>query len=157
MMRLLALTLPLLLCSCTRWQEFVPPELEIQDLRLADATLLETTAELRVRLANENPEPMEIQGAAYRLELDGQEVGSGRSPTHLTLPPFESATDRVELHVSNVRLAWRLRNLATVAELACRLRGRVQVEMPYGKRTVTVERATQLELGLPSAPPSTAP
>lgn len=68
-----------------------PLQVTLSDVRLVDATLLEQTYRLRLRLNNPNPFDVDIVGLQYTLEMNGRDFASGVSNQQLTVPQLGSA------------------------------------------------------------------
>ena len=83
----------------------VAPDVSLVDLKFTDLTMFETSGIFTVRLTNENPEPMFIEGGVYNLYLGGWRIGKGLSDHRVEVPPLSTATDEVELHLSNLAIA----------------------------------------------------
>ncbi len=66
------------LAGCTALH-LVPPDVSLVDLEFTDLTLFETSGVFTVRLSNENPEPLAVEGGVYNLYLGGKKVGKGLS------------------------------------------------------------------------------
>lgn len=119
----------------------VPPEVTLVDLEFTDLTMFETTGEFTVRLTNENPDPLRITGAVFRLYLNGVKVGKALSSEALEIPRLGTATQKVDLHVNNVALIGRLATLMEAPSLDYRVKSRLYVEVPYGTRRVNFENS----------------
>ncbi|MCP4200524.1 MAG: LEA type 2 family protein [bacterium] len=119
----------------------VPPEVTLVDLEFTDLTMFETTGEFTVRLANENPDPLRINGGVFRLYLNGVKVGKALTSESVEVPRLGTATQRVALHVNNVALISRLASLLEEPVLDYQIKTRLFVEGAYGTRRVNFENA----------------
>ena len=146
---LLLLAACVLLASCAQWQDFSAPDVSLVDLKIRQARLLETDADLIIRVANPNPEPMVVRGGEYRLQLDGRDVGKGLSPSLLSIGPYESVLDTVPAHLSNPRLLARALSMVDKELFAYRMKSALRVEMPYGRRKVRSESEGELDMKKP--------
>lgn len=95
-----------LLCGCSTVEG---PAVSLVNLRLAEATAFETTAAFTLRLSNESPEPIQLEGGAYQIYLNGLYVGEGLTGELLDLPRLATVTQEVKVHLSNWRLATRIK------------------------------------------------
>ncbi len=136
----LILPLLILLTGCSGLEVSKGPDVSLADLKLTDLTLLETSGVLTVRLANENLEPMVVSGGAYDLSLGGIRIGKGLSDQRVEVPKLGTATVDIDLHISNLALATRIRGLIEKKVVDYRLKGKVYVDRPTGTRRYKVLR-----------------
>ncbi len=125
----------------------VEPDVTLVDLEFTDLTLFETSGVFTVRLANENPEPLVVDGGVYNLYLGGSKVGKGLSDHRIEVPALGTATDEVELHLNNLAIAGQVRSLWESKVFDYRLQGRVYVETGYGRRKLRIESEGRFDLG----------
>ena len=138
--RILPLFLAALVLStgCTTFG-LIEPDVSLVDLKFTDLTIFETSGIFTVRLSNENPEPLVVEGGVYNLYLGGWKIGKGLSDNRLEVPPLATATDEVELHLSNLAIATRLRSIYDRGVADYRIKARIYVESGYGRRKLTIE------------------
>ena len=105
---ILVLMLVLLTTGCTTLGTMTPPDVSLVDMELTDVTVFETTGTITVRLTNENPEPLVIDGSVFKLYLNGMPVGKALDAERLEVPRLGTATQTVNLHINNVALIARL-------------------------------------------------
>lgn len=115
----------LLFCGCSRNDG---PTVSLVTVHFKEATVLETTAVFTLRLENDSPNPVEINGSSQKIYLNGLYVGKGLSDATVTVPRLSSVTNDVIVHLSNLALATRVK--ATIE--AKRLDYRIQSTF-YGK------------------------
>ena len=143
---LLSLALALVTAGCASLEPFVAPEVTLVDVQFADLTVFETSGTFTVRLSNENPEPLFVDGAVYKLYLDGIKVGKALSDARLELPRLGSAVYEVDVYVNNVALVSRLLTLGGQEGLDYTIKGKLYVERPYGLRRLRFAREGRLDL-----------
>ena len=114
------------------------PEITLVDLDLTDLTLFETSGIFTVRLANENPEPLAVSGGVYNLYLGGWKIGKGLSNHAIEIPALGTATDEVELHLSNLAIATQIRSLYESGIVDYRIKAKIYIERSYGRRSMTI-------------------
>lgn len=119
----------------------IPPEVSLVDLEFTDLTVFETTGEFTVRLTNENPEPLRINGGVFKLYLNGVKVGKALTSETVEVPGLGTTTQKAILYVNNAALVTRLAALLDQPVLAYRIRTRLFVEGPVGTRRVSFEDA----------------
>ncbi len=124
----------------------IEPEVTLVNLEFTDLTLFETSGVFTVRLANENPEPLVVDGGVYNLYLGGWKIGKGLSDRRLEVPPLSTATDEIELHLSNLAIATQLRSIWESRVFDYELKARIYLQRPYGRRTMRIESAGRFDL-----------
>jgi LEA14-like dessication related protein len=137
--RIVALAAAFALASGCASIGLVKPDVSLVNLKFTDLTMFETSGIFTVRLTNENPEPLFVEGGVYNLYLGGLRVGKGLSNHRLEVPPLSTATDEVELHLSNLAIATQLRSIYESGIADYRIKGKVYVEGNFGRRRVTIE------------------
>jgi LEA14-like dessication related protein len=83
------------------------------DIKPVNATLLESEAVLTLRITNENIGPLGFSGSSHRLYLNGSYVGNAVNDRPFGVPPLQSITEDVTIHLENLAL---VRQLAAVGE-----------------------------------------
>jgi LEA14-like dessication related protein len=145
--------LALALTGCASLEPFAAPEVTLVDVRFEDLTVFETSGTFKVRLSNENPEPMVVDGAVYKLYLGGQRVGKALSDARVELPRLGSTVYEVDLYINNVALVARLLTLGQERGLDYTIKGKLYVERSYGLRRVRFSRDGRIDLGAGRAGP----
>lgn len=135
----LALTIVILSNGCASLGTMTPPDVSLVDLELTDVTVFETTGTITVRLTNENPDPLVIEGSVFKLYLNGMAVGKALDSERVEIPRLGTATQTVNLHINNVALVARLATMLEASELNYRIKSRLWVERPYGTRKVRLD------------------
>ena len=67
------------------------PTLSIVSVELADSTLWEQHARVRLRVQNPNDRALPIKGLSYALEIEGQQFAHGVSSAGFTVPALGEA------------------------------------------------------------------
>lgn len=151
--KFLALASALLLSGgCSSLGTLRTPELTLVDLQLVDATLFETTLQASLRIANPNPEPISLDGATFKLGLEGVKVARGVTSQSVIVPRLATEVVGVTFHLSNAALVFSLRDVLQRESLNYRLRGRLYVQGALGTRKIKVARDGQLTLPRRAAP-----
>ena len=88
-------------------------EVTLTDIRPANATLLESSAILTLRLTNDSIAPLGFSGSSHKLYLNGSYVGRAVSNEAFGLPPLTTVEREVTVHLENLAL---LRQLLTVRD-----------------------------------------
>lgn len=144
------------LSGCASLEPFTAPEVTLVDLRFEDLTVFETSGTFTVRLSNENPEPIVVDGAAYKLYLGGLRVGEALSDQRIELPRLGSTVYDVDVFINNVALVARLVTLGQERGLDYTIKGKLYVERPYGLRRLRFKRDGRIDFGADGARPAAA-
>jgi LEA14-like dessication related protein len=118
-------------CASTR---FVEPEVSLVDIYVADLTLFETTAVFRLRLHNENPRPLVLDGGVYDFSINGVEVGRGMTTDRVRIPRYDSGEAEVVVYLRNGALVRRLGSILESRGLEYRVDARHFVQTGFGRR-----------------------
>jgi LEA14-like dessication related protein len=120
--------------ACASIGPLTSPDVTLADLKFTDLTVFETTGEITVRISNENREPLTIDGAVFKLFLNGVSVGKALTPERVEIPRLGTSTLRAAVHLNNVALITRLATMMEQPELEYRIRTKLFVVRPYGTR-----------------------
>jgi len=136
----------LTLCAGCASFGLLAPDVTLVNLEFTDLTLFETSGVFTVRLANENPEPLLVDGGVYNLYLGGLKIGKGLSDQRIEVPGLGTATAEVQLHMNNLAVATQLRSIWESGILDYRLKARIYVEHGYGRKTLRIENEGTFDL-----------
>ena len=142
--------------GCATMESFTAPDVTLVDVRFEDLTVFETSGTFTVRLSNENPEPMAVDGAVYKLYLGGQKVGKALSDLRVELPRLGSTVYEVDVFINNVALVTRLLTLRQERGLDYTIKGKLYVERPYGLRRLRFSRDGRIDFNADGATPAVA-
>jgi LEA14-like dessication related protein len=135
------------LSACAPPVGFVAPEISLVDVRLSNIAVFETTAIFTLRVLNEGPRPLTIDGALCGFSLNGVRIGKGTSDTRIGIPRLQSRTLDVPVFIRNEGLARRLRSIVTAGTFDYSLDARLYVTTPRGRlRQVTTVTAGRFNL-----------
>lgn len=123
-----------------------PPDVTLVDLSLDQITMLETSGKVTIRLSNANPEPLQVDGAAFDLYLDGRKVGEALSDARVEVPRLATATMEAALHLSHLAVATRIQSILKAETLDYRLHGKVWTIGGFGRKALRVERSGTIDL-----------
>lgn len=122
------------------------PEITISNLKLTEATLFETTLMVAVRISNPALDPIVIEGASFKLVLDGKKVGRGMMKDAVTIDGLDSQIGSVTFHVNNASALFRLRNVVERRTVAYGIEGHLYLQRGSGTTKIKVEQVGQLDL-----------
>ena len=146
--------------GCATVEPFTAPDVTLVDVKFEDLTVFETSGTFTVRLSNENPDPMAVDGAVYKLYLGGQKVGRALSDARVEVPRLGSTVYEVDVYINNVALVARLLTLGQEKGLDYTIKGKLYVERPYGLRRIRFSRDGRIDFSgegatpLPAAEPA---
>lgn len=150
------LTWWMLVTACASLTPLESPDLTLVDLELTEATMFETTLQVRLRVANPNPDPLTFAGASFKLDLDGHRVGRGLTSETYVVPRLGSEVMEVTFHISNVSLLLRLKEILELKTLSYGVQGKLHLQHALGTRKLKVSSAGRFDLDA-SAPDSEPP
>lgn len=123
------------------------PEIALVDLRLGEVTLLETGLNAVVRIDNESPYSLSINGGVFRLFLNDIDVGRGMTSERINIPRLGSANQEVLFRINNLSLITRIQSLLESDQFSYKIRGHVYVSGGPGfERRIPVEHTGRLDL-----------
>ena len=120
-----------------------PPEVQIADLRFAEAGLLEQSIGLDLRFLNPNPEPIRAEGLRFVMELGGRRFGTGVSDAAFEIPRLGEAVVPVVIRVQTGDLINRLFAIEAGA-LDYRITGDLFREAGLGRRSIAFSGASSI-------------
>ena len=91
------------------------------DFRPTEASLLESRGTLTLRFTNESISPLGYSGSSHKLYLNGQYVGKGVSDRPFGIPPLNTVTQDITLHLENLALVRQLISVRDSQTAAYRL------------------------------------
>lgn len=100
-----------ILCSCATFARRQGVQVSLVNLALGAATVWETELRLTVRIQNELPEALVVDGAVHKVYLNGTYVGEGLSNERLEIPRLSTATQNVTVYLRNISLLTKLRGI----------------------------------------------
>ena len=105
------LLLPILLASCATFARREGLQVNLVNLALGESTVWETAVNFTIRIQNELPEPIVMNGAVHKIYLNGTYVGEGLSNERLEIPRLSKATQNVTVYLRNVTMLAKLRGI----------------------------------------------
>jgi LEA14-like dessication related protein len=99
MKRLAALFALLILTGCASLS-MQKPQVNVIDIEPQQATLLEQTFKLTLRIQNPNDRPLSADGLAFQIRLGDSDFGNGVSNGPIAVPAYGDTTVDVTLHTT---------------------------------------------------------
>ncbi len=120
----------MLLCGC---KTPPGPAVSLVNVRLHQSTAFETTATFTLRLSNQTPQPMQLEGGVYKIYLNGLYVGEGLNNETMNLPRLATATQEVTVHLSNLRMVTRIKPILESTSFEYRIKSLLYGAAPAGR------------------------
>jgi len=115
------------------------PEVSIVDTLVTNVTLLETEIEFTIKITNDTPEPLDIDGATYRIFINDFDVGTGSSGEKLLVSRFSSAKQKVRIGISNWDVFNNIRELVESRRFNYRIEADFYLKGDTFRRRVSTE------------------
>ncbi len=144
--RFVVALLAMIATGCTTMGGLEPPDVTLVTLDVKDITLFETTLDVTLRLTTPNLEPLQIEGASFKLYLEGRKFGSGLSPDTIEVPRLATALMPATFHISNASALLRLRRIIEQNSVNYGLHAKLYVTRPNGRATVRIQGEGTLDL-----------
>lgn len=96
------LLLVLFTSGCSTWfgRDFREPEVQLTDVELVYARLLEQELLLEFRIDNPNDRSLPVRGMSYNLDINGLSLGRGHSNQWMTVPANGSSYFKLRAHTN---------------------------------------------------------
>lgn len=147
------LLLALLLCSCATFARREGVQVNLVNLAPGESTVLETAMNFTIRIQNELPEPVVLNGAVHKIYLNGTYVGEGLSNERLEIPRLSTATQNVTVHLRNVTMLTKLRGIIEAQAVDYKMTSVLYTESQGRYRAVRESRLDLKDFQPPRATP----
>jgi len=133
--------------GCVSTDPLEPPDVNLVDLDFVDATVFESTFDVAVRISNDNPEPLILDGAVIKLELSGRNFGKGATAERIEIPRFGSVVQQLEMHLNHIAVATKIRSVIESKVVDYAIKGKVYVITPSGStKRLPIEKQGTIDL-----------
>ena len=132
--------------GCTTIAPEERPEITMSGLELTEATLFETTMVAAVRISNPSLDPIVVEGASFKLVLDGKKVGRGMMKDAVKVDGLDSQIGSVTFHINNASALLRLRDVMERRAVGYGIVGHLYLQRGSGTTKVKVDQIGQLDL-----------
>lgn len=139
-LRLAAILILSLICisGCSGLgSDFEKPTVSVSNLRFEDVTLFETSMVFKMRVTNDNPFPITIDGSTHEIYLNGVYIGKGRNKNRFTVEKLDSSVQEVVVQLSNFSMLTNIRSLVEQPKLSYRVESKMFVDRGFGTGTVS--------------------
>lgn len=122
------------LCGCASLIRSESMDVSVVNLEFAQATVLETTAVFTVRLQNETPEPLVLEGGVHKFYIDGAFIGKGMSNERIEVPRLGSVTQPITVYLRNLSMGRRIKSIIEAQKVDYRLDSLLYAQGKLGSR-----------------------
>ena len=143
------------LLGCASMTPLEPPEVTLVNLEAGDVTVFETTLTAQIRITNTNPEPLVIEGAAFKLYLEDVKVGTGVTSEVFTVERLDSYVVSTTFHLNNAVALLRLATILEQKQIHYAVKTTVYSPGTFGSRKLKTVHDGTLDLGGGGAEPTT--
>jgi len=133
------------------------PAVSVVSVHFQDVTLLETTVVFTLRVENDQPAPLSVNGSAHDIYINGLYVGKGLNNETLEIPRLSTATNDVTVHLSNLALATRFKSVFENKQFDYRIQSTFYGESWWGRTRSESEGKLDLKDFTPDAPLTNSP
>jgi LEA14-like dessication related protein len=144
-----------LVCGCG--SSTPGPSVDLVSVRFEDATALETTATFTLRLSNENPAPVQINGAVHKIYVNGLYLGKGLSDQTVEVPRLGTITNDVTVYINNLKLATRFKSIIETKAFEYRIASVFHGSSRFGRTRSESSGKLELKDFLPDLEETNAP
>ena len=147
------LLLPFLLTSCGTFARRESVQVSLVNVALGESTVWETAVNFTIRIQNELPEPVVMNGAVHKIYLNGTFVGEGLSNERIEVSRLGTATQNVTVHLRNVTMLTKLRGIMDTQAVDYKMTSLLYTESQGRFRAVRESRLNWKDF----QPPATVP
>lgn len=146
-LQLLSTLCAVVLCGgCASMTNLEPLGVTLVNIKPGEVTVFETSLEAEIRITNPNPEALSVEGAAFKLYLDGGKVGTGVSNEVFTVERLDSYVVKTTIRLNNAAALLRLRNIFEQNEIEYGVKTTLYTPGPFGTRKVKAAHEGVLDL-----------
>lgn len=133
--------------GCVTTEPLEPLDVTLVDVEFIDATIFESTLDVAVRISNDNPEALTLDGAVIKLELAGRKFGKGSTSERLEIPRLGSVVQRLKMHLNHIAVATKIRSVIDSQRVDYAITGKVYVLTPSGSvRRLPIDKQGTIDL-----------
>lgn len=122
------------------------PQLFVEGLKVDKVRVTGVAMDVRFRIHNTNPEPLEIENLEYRLDLNGVRLGGGYYSEPIRLRGFEDTTIVSRFHLNMLSLPAGVQEILSSDRARARARGAFFVREDGGLRKLRFSSEAEVEI-----------
>jgi LEA14-like dessication related protein len=123
-----------------------PPQLFVDGLKVDKVRVTGVSMDVRFRIHNTNPEPLEIENFEYQLDLNGVRLGRGYYGEPLHLRGFDEAKIVSRFQLNMLSLPAGVQEILSSDHARARARGAFYVREDGGLRKLRFSSEAEVEL-----------
>lgn len=139
-------SLMILVSGCATIAPDERPEITLSALEFTEATLFETTMVAKVRISNPSLNSIVVEGATFKLVLDGKKVGRGMMKDIVTVEGLDSQVGDATFHINNASALLRLKDILEQRVVGYGIVGNLYMQSGTRTTKIKVEQEGQLDL-----------
>lgn len=129
-----------------------PPAVTLASVEPTEVTMFETTVQVKLRVSNPNPEPLTLEGASFKLRLEGQKIGQGLSSETVVIDRLDSTLLDVTFHVNNAVALLQLKEILEQEAVDYGIRAVLYTQGSWGTKKLKVEKEGRFDFTNPAEP-----
>jgi LEA14-like dessication related protein len=138
--------------ACTSMGSLEPPAVTLAGVEPTEVTMFETTVRVKLRISNPNPEPLTLEGASFKLRLEGQKIGQGLSSETVVIDRLDSTLLDVTFHVNNAVALLQLKEILEQEAVDYGIRAVLYTQGSWGTKKLKVEKEGRFDFTNPAEP-----
>jgi LEA14-like dessication related protein len=143
---LLLIAMAVLFCSCVTNRLSQDVEVSLANMQFGEVTPLETTANFVIRIQNQMPQPLGIEGSVHKIYLNGVYIGSGVSDEVTQIPRLAEGQQNVRVHLRNLSMARLIRDIVESRRVDYRLESQIFAQIEGRSTRLRVSKIGNLDL-----------
>ncbi|MBN2369797.1 MAG: LEA type 2 family protein [Vicinamibacteria bacterium] len=123
-----------------------PPQLFVEGLKVDKLHVTGVSMDVRFRIHNTNPEPLEIENLEYQLDLNGVRLGRGYYGEPVPLRGFAEAVIVSRFHLNMLNLPAGVQEVLSSDRARARVRGTFHAKKDGGLRKLRFSTEAEVDL-----------
>jgi LEA14-like dessication related protein len=122
------------------------PILAVDGLKIGDMGITGVALDVRFRVRNPNPEPLNIDRLEYELFVNGNRLGRGFESSGLPLAGFAEGKVRSRFDVNFLSLPGAIKDVLRQDRVKARVKGHFYTSGPYGNKRLGFDADANVNL-----------
>ncbi len=122
------------------------PDVSIVNALFTDVNFFETGMQFTLRINNNSPDPIFIDGSVHRITINGMDIGTGSNGDVVEIPRFGSVTQVVRVGLSNLNMLTNIRSLVESKRFDYDIDSKFFLKNQYFPRSVSVVKSAHFDL-----------
>ena len=134
-----------LLTGCATTRNDGDFDVTLVNIRSASGSEGEVQLSFTLRLQNASPAPINVDGAAHKIYLNGIYLGQGLTNERIEVARLATATQQVKVNLSTFRLAWALSKVYRTEKVDYRVESTIYAAEGGSTRRIHVHKEGSLD------------